>query len=267
MQPFETLTYHGQIRRLRRLVDAVLPNYDIYGAKITLLQYEDNAVYHIVAHSGEQFVLRISAANGSSAIEQLSEMQWLTALRHEANLLVPEPVQTVDGKFLITVEVTGVPEPRHCVLFHWIPGKPPAKGLGSDRAKSTGIFTARLHQYAEHVIDFDDCAWGHYLLDIASLLEPLQRRVASNQRDYLVTREAYFTGYTQVRGLPLNIDAYLQTFKVLRDMGVVNFILSSKNARVREWGGCKISHAYGAIEGLSCRQTITYLGLFDRPLT
>ncbi len=317
------LTYSGQRRRLRRLIDAVLPHYDIHDAKITLLQYENNAVYRIVTCSGEQFVLRISATEGYTVAEQLSEIQWLIALRHGAALLVPEPVQTVDGEFLITVEAIGVPEPRPCVLFRWIPGKPPAKGLGSDTAKNIGIFTARLHQYAEQfvppagfirpslgweqsfgassilgtesiavslaqsdrellttvgnclreeihaietaapqqrlihadlhrdniliageqvgVIDFDDCAWGHYLLDVASLLEPIQRRVASNQHDYLIMREAYFAGYEQVRRLPRNIDAYLQTFKVMRDMGVVNFILRSKNARVQEWGAARLA--------------------------
>jgi Ser/Thr protein kinase RdoA (MazF antagonist) len=91
------------------------------------------------------------------------------------------------------------------------------------------------------VIDFDDCVWGHYLLDIASLLEAIQRRVANNRHDYLVMREAYLAGYTQVRNLPLNIDAYLQTFKVMRDMGTVNFILSSKNARVQEWGVARMA--------------------------
>ena len=323
MQPFEALAYNGQRRRLRRLVDMALPRYNIRNAKITLLQYENNAVYRIAACSGELFVLRISAAKSYTAAEQLSEMQWLIALRRETGLHVPEPVETVDGELLITVEALEVPEPRHCILLRWIPGKPPAKGLQPDTAKKIGIFTARLHQFAEHfvppagfirpslgceqvfgassilgkesnvislasserelltevgrrlreelqaietvvpqqglihadlhrdnilisgeqvaVIDFDDCAWGHYLLDIASLLEPIKRRVASNQHNYLAIREAFLAGYEQVRGLPPNNDAYLQTFKVIRDMGVVNFILRSKNARVQEWGVARLA--------------------------
>jgi hypothetical protein len=60
-----------------------------------------------------------------------------------------------------------------------------------------------------------------------------------NDREKLL--EAYLAGYTQVRGLSINIDAYLQTFKVMRDMGVVNFILSSKNARVQEWGVARLA--------------------------
>lgn len=85
------------------------------------------------------------------------------------------------------------------------------------------------------VIDFDDCAWGHYLLDIASLLEAIQRRVATNQHDYLIIREAYFTGYTQARSLPSKFESYLQTFRVMRDMFTVNYILNSTNVRVQEW--------------------------------
>ena len=85
------------------------------------------------------------------------------------------------------------------------------------------------------VIDFDDCAWGHYLLDMASLLEAIQRRVASNQHDYRIIREAYLTGYNQVRSLPAKFEGYLQTFRVMRDMFTVNYILNSTNVRVQEW--------------------------------
>ena len=52
----------------------------------------------------------------------------------------------------------------------------------------TGI-TLLIKKRQIGVIDFDDCAWGHYLLDVAFLLEGIRRCVASNQYDYRYQRE------------------------------------------------------------------------------
>lgn len=124
---FEALPYQEQLRRLQHLREEVLSRYHLHEAQSVLLQYEDNAVYHIITHSGEQFVLRVSAAEGQNVAEQRSEMQWLTTLRQETNLLVPEPVPNVDSAFVTTVAVMEVPEPRHCVLLRWVPGDPPRR--------------------------------------------------------------------------------------------------------------------------------------------
>ncbi|MBA2286288.1 MAG: hypothetical protein H0W02_12455 [Ktedonobacteraceae bacterium] len=46
-QAFETLPYQEQLRRLNLLVESVLPRYGLRKVQVVLLQYEDNAVYHI----------------------------------------------------------------------------------------------------------------------------------------------------------------------------------------------------------------------------
>lgn len=91
------------------------------------------------------------------------------------------------------------------------------------------------------VIDFDDCGWGHYLFDVASVLDSFRRRVLADPRDYPAWREAYLTGYDRVRRLPDQLDAQLATFLVMRDMTTVNFILGSSNASVQEWGDERIA--------------------------
>ncbi|MDQ2717770.1 MAG: hypothetical protein M3Z08_22985, partial [Chloroflexota bacterium] len=88
-QAFETFAYQEQLRRLHPLVESVLPRYGLHEVQVSLLQYEDNAVYRITTHTGAHYVLRVNAAAGYDGAEQCSEMQWLLALRRETNVLVP----------------------------------------------------------------------------------------------------------------------------------------------------------------------------------
>ncbi len=318
MQSFETLPYQEQLHRLQHLVERVLPFYNLHEAQYALLQYEDNAVYHVANDAGEHFVLRISALKGHSVAAQRSEMWWLMALKYETDLSVPEPIPTRDGALVTTISIMEVLEPRHCVLLRWVPGEPPTSGIQPEVVERIGVFTAQLHQYAERfvfqpefvrpswdwehlfgassvlgceeamailttdqqdilstvsiqiqqtlglpgkeapmwglihadlhrdnillhygevgVIDFDDCGWGYYLFDLASVLDSFSRRIVSTHKDYLLLREAYLKGYDRIRALPAGLDSYLRAAKVMRDMSVVNFILTSKNASVQMWG-------------------------------
>lgn len=322
-QMFDSLTYRSQLSRLRQLARSVLSHYHLLDAQITLLQYEDNAVYRITARSGERFVLRISAAEGYGAAEQNSEALWLTSLRQETDLRVPEPVPTIDGRLVVTIHIGGIPEPRHCVLFSWLPGQPAMPGISLPVMERIGAFSARLHNHAARfvsppgfvrqrwdwdrflsassildpgitiapirpdayallnavgeraretlaeigtaesswglihadlhrdnillkrghvsVIDFDDCGWGYYLFDVASVLDSFSRRVATDPQQYQQLKQAYLTGYDRIRTLPANVDCYLRTFKILRDLVTLNFILRSPNARVQEWGPPRVA--------------------------
>ena len=96
------------------------------------------------------------------------------------------------------------------------------------------------------VIDFDDCGWGYYLLDVATVLSSL-RRVVSDAHTYATLRAAYLAGYAEVRALPAALDAQLATFTVLRAMVIANFILGSTNAEVQTWGLPRLA---GIIRGL-----------------
>jgi len=349
-QVFDSLTYRSQLYRLRQLARSVLSYYHLQDAQLVLLQYEDNAVYCVTARSGKQFVLRVSAAEGYGAAEQNSEALWLTSLRQQTDLYVPEPVITTDGRLVVTMHMDGIPEPRHCVLFRWLPGKPPKSGISLAVMERVGAFTARLHNHAAQfvpppgfvrqrwnwshfsavssildpdsvgawacpalvnidiwnlggasprpygnlpqdwgtdaqallsavgqqaretlteigmdesawglihadlhrdnilikrgqvgVIDFDDCGWGYYLFDVASVLDSFSRRVATDTRHYHLLKQAYLTGYDRIRPLPANVGNYLRTFKALRDLVTLNFILRSHNARVQEWGPVRIT--------------------------
>jgi Ser/Thr protein kinase RdoA (MazF antagonist) len=50
---------------------------------------------------------------------------------------------------LTTVMTAGVPEPRHCVLLRWVPGRFRRTRLGATALEQVGTFMARLHRHAE----------------------------------------------------------------------------------------------------------------------
>ncbi len=154
MQTFETLSFRGQLGRLRRLAEDALAEYRIQHARLVPLAHSENTTFRVDTPSAERYVLRIHRTTGSpfhpprSMAEVWSETTWLSALRRDAGLAVPEPVATADGSFLTLVASESVSEPRVCVLFRWGPGRFLDAGLTTSHLERVGRFIALLHDQA-----------------------------------------------------------------------------------------------------------------------
>ncbi|MDP9300125.1 MAG: phosphotransferase [Actinomycetota bacterium] len=154
MQTFETLSFRGQLGRLRRLAEDALAEYPLQRARLVPLTHSENTTFRVDTPSGERYVLRIHRTTGSpfhpprSMAEVRSETVWISALRRDTGLAVPEPVPTADGSLLTVTEAEGVPAPRVCVLFRWGPGRFLDAGLTTWHLERVGRFIARLHDQA-----------------------------------------------------------------------------------------------------------------------
>jgi Ser/Thr protein kinase RdoA (MazF antagonist) len=116
-----------------------------------LLTNETNCIFRIGAQDGAKYILRITDPMGAHSKEEiLSEMTWLAALRHDANLGVPEPILTKKGSMVTTIMLDGVPEPRHCAVFSWLPGVDLAERLSPKNLFALGELAAMLHHHARH---------------------------------------------------------------------------------------------------------------------
>jgi Ser/Thr protein kinase RdoA (MazF antagonist) len=82
------------------------------------------------------------------------------------------------------------------------------------------------------VIDFDDSGWGYYLLDIATVLSSMLRTCLHDRAAYARFAADYLDGYRAVRPLPPSARAF-DEFLVMRDMIILNFMLGSRNEKVR----------------------------------
>jgi Ser/Thr protein kinase RdoA (MazF antagonist) len=147
MIPFTALSRAGQRRRLRALAEVALAAYGVTDARLTFCSDTENTVFRIDT-AGGRCALRIHGADGRAAPAIHAELAWLTALRRDLGLRVPEPIQTRDGQALCVVQLPGVPEPRPAVLFRWVAGRPLAAGVTAQRLAELGRLTAQLHTHA-----------------------------------------------------------------------------------------------------------------------
>lgn len=149
---------------MKRLARAALHAYGLADARPTFISYHGNFIYRVDAPGGagpggvpggrhrglyvpNRYVLRIHMDYHS--IEAIrSELQWLDALRRDADMPVPEPVPAPDGDLLMELPVPGGSGRRKCSLLRWLNGRFLTGGFHAGRARAWGRLMARLHEHA-----------------------------------------------------------------------------------------------------------------------
>ena len=145
---WDSLSLRAQLRRLRRLGRTALTSFGVQDTGLTLLRHEANTTFRVETVAG-RFLLRINRPSVHTRETIESEMPWLTALRRETDLGVPEPVRSRDGSFVVLVEDAGVPVPHACVLMRWLDGRFSDRRLTPAQLRRVGALEAHLHDHAE----------------------------------------------------------------------------------------------------------------------
>lgn len=150
MRDFYTLTELGRARRLRPMAFAALAHYDLDVRRVTLVTNSTNGIFRIDTTGGEKFVLRISLPGelGHSREQTLSELIFVDALSGDPSVNAPTPLRSRDGELVVTVAVDGVPEPRNCVVFRWLPGGNIGDRMTGQNLERYGELSAHLHWFA-----------------------------------------------------------------------------------------------------------------------
>ena len=150
MRPYYRLTNRGQALRLRRMALAALDSYDLEVERVRLITNDLNGIFRLETTDGQKLVLRVSIPGdlGHTLPQIRSEMAWLAALSRDTDLGVPHPVPARDGSLVTTAEAPGVPEPRHCAVFSWVPGPNLADRLSAGNVERLGELAAHLHAHA-----------------------------------------------------------------------------------------------------------------------
>lgn len=149
-RPFETLTPGGRVRRLRATAGAALRRCGVEPASLRLLSSETNTVFRARAADGRAFVVRVGSTGlfEHDAGQARSETAWLTDLAGSGAAAASVPVPGNDGDPVGLIEVPGVPGPRVCVVFEWIPGPLLHDRASPDTFAAYGRLAARLHGHA-----------------------------------------------------------------------------------------------------------------------
>lgn len=149
MKPYLELTVNGQARRLRRLVQNALANYDLPVTRVRLVTNDMNGIFRLDTADGMKYILRVSSPEGGHTRDHVSaEMDWLKALSLETDLSVPQPVADRHGDLVVEATAPEVPEPRFCAIFSWVPGRDLAEVSNEENFARLGELSARLHAHA-----------------------------------------------------------------------------------------------------------------------
>jgi len=121
-------------------------------------------------------------------------------MRREANLPVPEPIATLDRRWLLPVNVPGIPGTRNCSLLRWIKGYSVKNRFQPHHFRAQGRLLARLHNFSaqwqpttglcKRKFDWDglfhnDVGSGMKNAEAWLLLSPLHKQAFSSVADHV----------------------------------------------------------------------------------
>lgn len=149
MKPYHTLTEHGQARRLRLLALQALQQYDLPVKRLSLVTNDFNGIFRLDLEDRQKLILRITLPEGGHNLDHVAaEMDWLAALARDTQLSIPRPVPARDGTLVVEASAGGVPEPRTCAIFTWVPGTNLARHITPGNLSRLGTLMASLHTHA-----------------------------------------------------------------------------------------------------------------------
>ncbi len=149
MKPYQQLTAAGQTRRLRPMALQALTHYDLEIKELKLITNGFNGIFKVTTPQDRHYMLRICLPIGGHDLANLrSEMAWLSDLSHNTAFTAPAPVYTRTGAPMVEISVPGVPEPRLCALFQWVPGTLLGKRYSPTILYRWGELMAHLHRHA-----------------------------------------------------------------------------------------------------------------------
>ena len=146
MKSWDALTERGRLRRLRQVADDALCRYALRADRLRLVGGFTNAVFRVDAGAA-RFALRVDAMQDHSDAEVDAEVAWLDALAQDG-LPTARVVKAASGAPYVFASAPGVPGPRRCVLFAWIPGRPLGRGATPAQYRALGKLSAELHLHA-----------------------------------------------------------------------------------------------------------------------
>ncbi len=146
---------------MRRLASAALAQYGADPVRFHLVRQAGNTLFRLQTSSlplaagataslfeENQYLLRIHEPGYQEPEAIELELAWLAAMRREADLPVPEPIPTLDGRFLLQMTVPGIPEMRNCSLLRWVKGRSVKNRFRPHHFLAQGRLMARLHNFS-----------------------------------------------------------------------------------------------------------------------
>jgi len=149
MDRLERIPESERSDRYARLARKALSAYGLAEARLTPLGEAESVTFEVATGDpSRHYVLRICAPDHDpDALRR--EILWLTAICRDTDLVVPEPILTMEGELVRRISVAGVSGFHSCVLLRWVDGEFRPKELAPDHLHGVGRLAATLHSHAE----------------------------------------------------------------------------------------------------------------------
>jgi len=117
---------------MRQLAESALKDYGLGTARTRFFYHAGNTLYRVYNTSFRssplnddlfepgQYLLRIYQPDWQTPQAVQLELAWLSAMRNEGRLPVPEPVSRLDGELVSHISTPGIPQSRMCALLRWV---------------------------------------------------------------------------------------------------------------------------------------------------
>lgn len=129
--------------------------YGIVDPRLTLLAHHRQTTFKVESQTtGEKYVLRYHRPDYRIPATIRSEFHWLRSLRQNTDVVVPEPVATLDGEDVPRVTAKGLPGDLSCSLMKWVEGKRYFRknGPGVLVLRQVGQVMSAMHRHAEEFV-------------------------------------------------------------------------------------------------------------------
>ncbi len=146
MTPYDALSEDARLERLRTLARKALLVYGLEDAQLSCLRGGKRPLLKATDASGARYALRLWPADESTAALD-RELLWLTALRRDERLRIPEPILSTSGEWKIRVAMAGIPGFRCAVLLRWVDGRFFDSQLSASRLEKVGGLLAHIHRH------------------------------------------------------------------------------------------------------------------------
>jgi Ser/Thr protein kinase RdoA (MazF antagonist) len=131
------------------LAQRVIGAWGLGGATTRLIAHRWNTTFRVLGSDGGRYLLRIHHPGQQSVASVNSGLLWQAALRRDAGLSVPEPVEAVSGSLVVTAGLEGETDKRLCTLLRWIDGRFLYRGLTPVHLRRVGVLIAAMQAHAE----------------------------------------------------------------------------------------------------------------------
>ncbi|HNT96503.1 MAG TPA: phosphotransferase, partial [Thermotogota bacterium] len=193
---FWNLTWVGRMRRLGRLAEVAIKEFDLEVRDMRVHSFATNLLYRIRSRSGTRYILRMAYPGWRTFEDLRAEAAWLDALHRETDIGAPQVIRSRKGDVILPMSGFGVSGTWYATLMTWIDGRLLAHALTPENLERMGELFAKLHRHGKAWLppkDFTTKRFEAFLSrgepDILFSNGTLQSFAAEDKQAFLTARE------------------------------------------------------------------------------